>query len=611
MVKRLLFLCLCYAFGLTNAILHAQSDTGFDKYHSNREIQQILNNFPSATTKLHRVAESPGGKPITILEIGANLTDVPAIFVGANFEGNVPLASEGALYLAKMLLDSTKYTNKLKWYVMPQPNPDAAEAYFSALKTGSCLNSFNVNNDADELSGEDGPDDLNGDGMITQMRVKSLEGDYQVSKYDVRLLEKANSKKGERGIYKVYTEGFDNDKDGKYNEDGPGGINVGIAFPHLFPYEDKNAGLFAGQTPEVYGIMRFIYDRPEISMVYTLGTSNFCLVPPKGGRKGDANLDKIKIPSRYARRLNADATKTYTMKEAIALFEAIVPAGTEVTPSMVAGYLNLGAVVNPLDEDLVFYKKYAEDYKNYLKTNNFSTETLEPEAAKDGSFELWAYYHLGLPSFSMRLFAIPTAPADDDTETDEKTAKKAKQEAKDELNKKDKALLAYIDKELDGKGFVPWTKVEHPDFENVEVGGYVPYLETTPKPVAIDSLLKTQLPWLLRLSQQLPTFKFENEKITAMGGGIYKIELFVANNGALAHPIAMGQRNSQPAPLVLTLDGEIDFLEGKKRTPVGAIGANQVKKYTWLIKSNKSKKLSVTLESATFTDVVKQIKIGG
>jgi len=209
------------------------------------------------------------------------------------------------------------------------------------------------------------------------------------------------------------------------------------------------------------------------------------------------------------------------------------------------------------------------------------------------------------------LFAIPTAPADDDTETDEKTAKKAKQEAKDELNKKDKALLAYIDKELDGKGFVPWTKVEHPDFENVEVGGYVPYLETTPKPVAIDSLLKTQLPWLLRLSQQLPTFKFENEKITAMGGGIYKIELFVANNGALAHPIAMGQRNSQPAPLVLTLDGEIDFLEGKKRTPVGAIGANQVKKYTWLIKSNKSKKLSVTLESATFTDVVKQIKIGG
>ena len=167
-------------------------------------------------------------------------------------------------------------------------------------------------------------------------------------------MKMADKKEGERGEYKVLTEGIDNDKDGKYNEDGIGGINVGIGFPHLFPYENKEAGLYSGQTPEVYGIMRFISDRPEIAMVYTLGTSNFCLVPPKGGRKGDANLDRIKIPRRYATMLNADANKTYTMDEAIELFKTVLPDGTDVTSALVASYLSLGPALNPLEDDLVF-----------------------------------------------------------------------------------------------------------------------------------------------------------------------------------------------------------------------------------------------------------------
>nr|WP_319512468.1 M14 family metallopeptidase [uncultured Draconibacterium sp.] len=616
MVKKLHFLCFLGVLIFMSSGIKAQTYSGFDNYHTNREIQQLLKEFSSGNAKLHTIAESPGGEPITVLEIGANLSDVPAIFVGANFEGNVPLTTEGALYLAKMLLDSTAYTKDVKWYIMPQPNPDAAAVYFSGLKTGQSTNLFEMNNDADDQTGEDGPDDLNGDGMITQMRIKSLDGNYIVSDKDARLMKKADKQKGERGEYKVLTEGIDNDNDGKYNEDATGGINIGISFPHLFPYENKDAGLFAGQTPEVYGIMRFISDRPEIAMIYTLGTSNFCLVPPKGGRKGDANLERIKIPRRYVSMLNADASKTYTMEETIELFKAVVPEGTDVTSALVASYLSLGPALNPLEDDLVFYKKYAEDYKKYLKAKDFSTETLDPTPAKNGSFELWAYYHLGVPSFSMQLFSVPKvkeeAKEEDDKEaSDEKKKKAEKSDKKDELDEKDKALLAYSDDELDGAGFVAWTKVDHPDFEEVEVGGYVPYLETTPKADKIASLSATQLPWLLKLSKELPEFTIADKKITDLGGGIYKLEIYVANNGELPYPIAMGQRNGQPAPVILTLDGEVELLEGKLRTPVGAIGANQVKKYTWLIKAGKNKSITAGIESTVFTDVVEQIKIGG
>jgi hypothetical protein len=591
---------------------------------------------------------------------------VPAIFVGANFEGNVPLSTEGALYFAKMLLDSTQYTKNLKWYILPNPNPDAANDYFANVKYERVVNDFMINNDADEATNEDGFDDLNGDGFITQMRVKDPEGKMIASKADPRIMVSADASKGERGEYKIYIEGIDNDGDGQYNEDGEGGINVGISFPHLFPRDKKEAGLWSGQTPEVYNLMKFIYDRPEIAMVYTLGSSDFCIAPPKGGRKGGANLQNIKVPARYARMLDVDPNQSFTMDELMEIIQKNIPGGMEITPSMVAGMLGLGAAVNPLEDDLKFYTKFSEDYKKYLESKKFNTERLSAPGDKDGSFELWAYYHLGVPSFSMNLFTVPKVKEEkkeggetvslDDVEkmsTEEFTAlgeekigaflkannapeqfkaggviemmksgrftpkqmvgmmKSApKKEKEGELSEKDKALLAYSEKEFDGKGFVPWQKYNHPKLGEVEIGGYIPYLESTPKPEMIDSLLGIQLPWLLQLTTKLPQIGIASEKITAMGGNVYKVELYIENKGYLPYPIAMGQRNNQPAPVIIVLNGEMQILEGIKRTPLGAISGNSVKKLTWIIQTDK-KTFNAKIESAVFGPAEKQIKIGG
>jgi hypothetical protein len=500
------------------------------------------------------------------------------------------------------------------------------------------------------------------------MRVKDLEDSYVVSKHDARILDRADAKKGERGMYKIYTEGIDNDKDGKYNEDGEGGINVGIGFPHLFPRGKAEAGRFSGETPEVYGILRFMYDRPDIAMVYTLGSTNFVAVQPKGGRKGGANLQSIKIPSRYARMFGADPSKSYTMDEVIELVKPQVPPGMEVTESMVAGFLGLGAAVNPLDDDLKFYKKFADEYKKYLKAKKFNTETLDAAPAKDGSFELWAYYHLGVPSFSMNLFTVPKVKEEkkEDKETlslDEVEKMETKEfialgEAKidtflkannapeqfkakgviemmeagkvdpkqmvammkqmpkpekedGELSDKDKALLAWSEKHWEGKGFVAWEKTEHPTLGEVEIGGYVPYLETTPKAELIDSLASVQIPWLLQLSKKLPEIKIVDSKTTELGNGVYKLEVYVENAGELSYPISMGQRNNYPAPVMLVLDGDVEILEGTKRMKVGNIESMQVKKLTWIIQAKKGASISAKLESVVFTDDVKQIKIGG
>jgi hypothetical protein len=601
----LLFLVLTGGRMLSASDLDHQS-----KYHNISEVQLMLEKFRLAHAdkcRLHNIAVSPGGENVTVLEIGSDQTDVPAIFAGANFEGNIPVATEGALRLARMLLDSAQYTTGLKWYILPQPNPDAAKGYFSVVKYNRTVNDFDVNNDGDELLNEDGFEDLNGDGFITQMRVKSLDGTHIAANSDPRIMVRADAGKGERGEYKMYSEGMDKDGDGQLNEDGEGGINVGIAFPHRFPKKNKQAGVWPGQTPEVYGILRFIFDHPEITMVYTLGSSDFCLFPPKGEGEEDFNPDRIKIPSRYARMLQVDENQTYTMNEAIELLKEHMPPGTEVTPAMVLEMTGSGPIVNPLEDDLKFYAAFSEEYEEYLKSNNFPTDNLVPEPAKDGSFELWAYFHLGVPSFSMNLFSIPGENKKEGEGSDKEKGIKPKEA---EQLSREQTLLAWSDKVSNGNGFVEWGKYDHPEFGEVEIGGFVPYFENTPNPGQMDSLLALRLPWLLKLTRKLPAISIADEHLTPMGSGVYKLDLFIENEGFLPYPTAMGQRNGQPAPVVIVLDGDFELLEGVMRTPLRAIGGNQVKKLSWLIRTDRKTEISAVMESAVFGKKMKQIKIG-
>jgi hypothetical protein len=594
--------------------LHAQTGVSFDKYMTNSEVQKalvLLQQKAPDKTILHHIADSPGGEPINLLEIGKGSKNCPAIFVGANFEGKTPISTNGALYLARMLLDSAKYTQNVRWFILPLANPDATAGYFSNIKWERSVNNSEVNDDKDDQINEDGPDDLNADGWITQMRVEDPEGEYLISDKDPRMMVRADPAKGERGKYKLYPEGLDNDGDGEINEDGPGGINVGINFPHLFKTNWKDTGLWPGEAPEVYGIMTFIYSHPEIAMVYTLGTSDFCIAPPRSGRKGGANMESLKVPARFAARIGADPEKTYTMTEVVEMFKSSMPSrgGREMTAETVIDFLGLGAAVNPLDNDLKFYTDFSDKYKIWLKANGCSTDRMASDPDKDGSFELWAYYQLGVPSFSMNLF---TPPKSAEIKAREVGRESFLRPQAPEMDEKEKTILAYIDKKLNGTGFVKWQPFNHPTLGKVEIGGVAPFVTSTPPANKIDSLCNAQLPWLLKLSTKLPDIHLMKEVVTDLGAGVYRLELFIENKGVLPYPTAMGSRNKQPAPVVVILDGEnLEFLEGYKRTTMGDIGGNQVKKITYTIKTSKKTTLKANIESVLFSGEVKQIKIGG
>ncbi len=343
-------------------------DFTFDRYHSPDELNKILKDaaesFPKIT-KLHKIAVTRSQKEVSILEIG-NETDtakkeLPAVFVAANMEGTTPIASEAALYLVKSLLEDDSLFKDKTWYVLACGNPEAAAHYFNKPLRQDPRNSNPFNDDMDDQVDEDGADDLDGNGIITMMRVKSPEGSWIPVPGEPRLMRRADPSKGEQGLYKLYSEGLDNDGDGEYNEDGQGGVNIGINFPHLFEHHTSTGGLWPGSEEESYYLIKFIMEHREIGLTFCFGQTNFCLNPPAGGRRGSVDLNNIKIPERYGKMMGLDTEKTYTMKEIIELLKPFVPEGMEITESMVAQFLGLGAValVTPIDQNWthLFFKK--------------------------------------------------------------------------------------------------------------------------------------------------------------------------------------------------------------------------------------------------------------
>lgn len=631
----------------------------------NKRIEQIRQSAPGMV-RVDKMAVSPGGREVLMMVIGK--PGQAAVFVAANMSGTNPVATEAALSLAARIAGDEALSKQLTWYILPLGNPDAYSRYFSQPLYLDPANGAAYNEDNDDQTDEDGYNDLDGNGIITQMRVKAPDGIWIPVAGEPRLMRKADPAKGEKGIYKLYSEGTDDDGDGLYNEDLPGGTNVDANFPHLFRAFDRRSGLYPGSAPETTAILKFVFSHPEIAMVFSFGSTNYLLAPPQGGRKGSVDMDNIRIPEEIGKSMGIDVSRSYTMAEIMDYVQPMLPPGMTVDENMIASYLGLGAVVNPMQEDLAFYNEISSDFKEYLKKKGVTGERFDPAQPEEGSFEMWAYYHLGVPVFTMDLWGLPK-PKEEKKENSTITVETLEKMSSDEFlalgeekineflkargapaqynakmiigmvrggqvtpaqmagmirqmpapksddkkgDPKEMARLAFSDQKLAGTGFIPWKTYKHPSLGEVEIGGFNPFIDTAPPPAMLDSLLDLQLPYLFELVKRLPRLMLTDLKVTEKGGSVYQVEAWVTNEGSIPFPTAMGKRNKAPAPAVLTLEGTgTEILSGKKRTPINEVGGKKAVRYIWLVRAPKKNALTLRLESKQAGSDVRQINIGG
>jgi len=489
--------------------------------------------------RVRELAESREKRKVWLVEVGVgseqDRATRPAMLVVAGVEGNDLTGPFTAVSWVESLLkqyrdDPAKaaFLKTTTIYVVPCLNPDATERYFVTPKNEMTVNGTPHDDDHDGLTDEDGGEDLNGDGLITMMRVEDKEGEYTLDPNDNRLLLKADPVKGESPTWKLLPEGTDSDHDKRWNEDGPGGVNFNRDFPYKYSYFAADAGTDPICENETRALADFVVNHPNVGVVMTYG--------------GADNLRKA--PKSAASPGRAKPMEAVDEKD--------------------AGY-------------------YETLGKLYRKSLGLDTE-LEG-ASEPGTFSDWLYFHRGRLSLAAKpwdaALAVAISKPDkakkepndvkasepNDPNTPKARAKPAKKDD-DKRSKEEREQLKWFDEHAPD-AFVAWQAVEHPDFpgRRVEVGGYRPFARTNPPAAMLDDLAAKHGEFLTALAQRLPRIQIAKIECRLLADAIYEIEILVTNTGFLPTMLAHGEttRESNPTRVVLELDPQ-SFLAGARTT---------------------------------------------
>lgn len=259
--------------------VYAQSD-----YPTLSQVTQRLQKLSSnASVELKSLTKTDGGKDIYVLKVGTGAKDEkPAIAVVGGVEGFHVLSVELVLQFAeKLVAENASALEKTTFYIFPNMSPDAYEQYHAALKYERRGNAVAMDHDRDGKAGESGYSDLNGDGMITWMRIEDSMGEWMVSKEDDRVLVKADRSKGEAGKYSLYKESKDDDKDGKFAEDLQEGIAFNKSLTYKFPVFEPLAGDIAVSQKESRAMLDFLFEQWNIFAFVTFSPANNLSSPLK------------------------------------------------------------------------------------------------------------------------------------------------------------------------------------------------------------------------------------------------------------------------------------------------------------------------------------------
>lgn len=545
--------------------LRSADTVTYHDYESMTELLQSLAKNYSGVISLEKQAETLGKRNIWRLTLSDGKTEqYPAILILGGVSGSDLFGSELCLQFTQTLAaaygkaDSvTQLLKNTTFYIFPRVTPDASEAFFQTLKYERTLNNRAVDLDKDGSQDEDGYDDLNNDGLITMMRVTDPAGDWLTDSKIPQLLRQADRARGEKGVYRLYTEGLDNDGDGQWNEDEPGGVDFNRNFSYRYKYFSRGSGNYPMSEIESSTIAEFLFSHQNIACV-------FCFSP------GD-NLNHPWQAEKDGQTSGGNAAS---------------PPEKPLTG------------VRPGDEP--YFRQISEQFKSIT---GFADA---PESKKgEGSFNEWAYYHYGRWSFSSPSWwpPLPDQPADSVQADSSAQRSKSQKEESGEKDKNDMQmrLWKWIEKTGQPDAFVPWKEVSHPDFpdEKVEVGGFAPYTGINPP---IDSLAlraKKFNAFLLNLSSRLPRIAIDKVNVTALHDNLFRVQVFVTNSGFFPTNTDLGIYSKWNPKVKLSLipDKGQKLIDNKEFHLIDTIdGSGGTQDYSWVILGKKGGRLTVRVD---------------
>ncbi|MDT8400391.1 MAG: M14 family metallopeptidase [Bacteroidales bacterium] len=478
----------------------------FDHYYSYEQVGEALEELHKAypdLTAIEEVGKSEEGRSIWALTInnpktGEPLTK-PGVYVDGNIHGNEIQAGEVCLYLANRLLtkysengDIKKIIDRNVFYIIPVVNVDGRYHFFQDPNSPSSNRSIRIpkDDDRDGRIDEDFPDDLNGDGSITQMRKRDTLGKLKTDPEDPRLMMAVEP--GETGEWTLLgPEGIDNDGDGRVNEDSEGYVdgNRNWGYNWSPPYVQSGSGDYPFEGKGIKAIAEWMIARPNIIMVFAFHNN--------GGMY-------LRGPS--------------------------VKAEGELHPGDISVYDYLGKNA----EKIVPGYRYLISWKDLYATY--------------GDFTDFCDNIIGSYSFVGELFQVETETYDGTL-----FRKSEGQSLFEGSNEQDRIRLKYNDHVTQGELYHEWKAYDHPVYGDIEIGGWAKMSSRLPHPFMLQDLVHRNASAVIFAAGQTPDVKLEVFETKKIDKNLYRIRVRLVNSGAMSSMLYSSVNNKLYPQDMLTL----------------------------------------------------------
>ncbi len=507
-----------------------------------------------ATMSMRDIATSPGGRPVTVWTLSSDPKTAdsrPSVLLVAGLDADRPSHVAIAAGAVRNLLEKRAgLLSQVTVYVIPCANPDAVLGGAPRAEGSPSRNERPVDDDRDGTADENGPRDLDGNGMITTMRrLDPPPGDaptHAADPADPRLLRTADPVTGARPEFTVHTEGTDADGDGRIGEDPIGGVDIDRNFPARWPEFESHAGAFQLSEPESAAIASFVLEHPRIAGALCLGRwESLARTPDPKPR---------------------DATGKTPME---------LDAGDEA-----------------------LWKELSKAWRDTSGQSRWTDD--DPS----GSLALWLYAHRGLPAFSTQGWGRPDAPKAEDaggSGGDAEGAPDSKSKSSDKRSKVAKAAdeesvewLAVSDRAHGGAGFVPWSPFAHPTLGAVEIGGFVPGFRRNPPPDAQQRIADAAGDFVAMLAERRPQVRIDSVTVEALAPGIRRVRMRISNDGWLPTATAMGRANEAPGPIFVRIDVPREaIMSGARASRIGSIAGYGAEDLEWVVRHPDSNPIRI------------------
>jgi hypothetical protein len=487
-----------------------EGQVDFQHYHTYEEATAILRRWAQQypdLVDLYSVGQSLEGREIwqmtlTNKKTGRH-TDKPAMFIeGGRHAGEIS-GIEATLYFANHLITNygkdpamTKLVDTKTFYVKPHNNPDGASVYhYTAQTLRSTVRPYD--SDGDGLVDEDPSEDLDGDGFVRQMRkhVGPGNGTHNVDPRDPqgRLMIPVGQGNGE---YTLSSEGYDNDNDGRVNEDGVGGLDLHRNYPENWrpmteetgrAWTQGGAGEYPLSEPETKAVFDFLMRHPHVGVVQSLDTSVPMILRGPSTSKSEESVFPEDLV--YLKKFDEEGLK-------------------------ITGYPWAGDT----------YWQYANRSRGGSVPNPDA-----PGSPLFGHGPDFGYLYYGAIWYGNEIWdggRLPEADLDGNGQAD------------------DWEKLQWLDKNRPGKNdFQPWTKATHPTLGEVEVGGWNPkFWSQNPPPEMLEKWARGEAMFNIYLAQQMAQVKIVSATTKPAADGATELTVTVTNEGGLPTALEIAKR---------------------------------------------------------------------